>query len=381
MKKRLKGAVILLLSLLLAVILTLPNSETVQATALKLNKTNITLVKGKQFKLKVTGTKKKVKWSTDKKKVATVNNNGLVKAKSKGTARITAKTGKKKLICRVTVETPKLNKTQLTLNVGGTGKLKLSGTKGKVKWASTDPSVATVTKKGVVRGVRAGNCRIYAQVSGGSFLCVVTVGNSGSQYPNPIVTPTPTPQDQFNANDAKNSISYESHQINKGVVTIVKNNYRYAINLDLDCLYYNSYGTMVGKREDSCYALEPGREAALFTGNPYDSNYRDVEYSRYEIAIKCDKPYELGNAGNISCAGNFGDGNVLVTVRNNGKNVLFTKIAIVFYKNGNVIGYDYHYADVDTAGSTDYLQFNFPYDSEYNTIVPDNFRLYVNHSH
>lgn len=114
---------------------------------------------------------------------------------------------------------------------------------------------------------------------------------------------------------------------------------------------------------------------------PYDSDYNDIEYSRYEVNIKCKEPFYSGNAQNISCTGNFGSGNVVATVKNNGQKVSFTYVAIVFYKNGNVIGYDYGFADVNNPGTTDYLQFSFPYDSEYNTIAPDDFRLFVNYSY
>lgn len=85
------------------------------ATKVKINATKKTLVKGQTYTLKVSGTKKKVKWSTGKKSVSTVNSKGKVTAKAKGTATITAKVGSKKYTCKVTVETPKINKTSLTL--------------------------------------------------------------------------------------------------------------------------------------------------------------------------------------------------------------------------------------------------------------------------
>lgn len=174
-KKQKKWTVLLML--LLAAFLSIPCIQPVQAATPRLNKTKVTLAKGAQIKLKVSGTKAKVKWSADKRKVATVTSKGVVTAKGKGVARITAKIGKRKLVCRVTVETPKLNKSRLMVNVGKTAALKLTGTKGKARWYTTDASVATVTQKGVVRGVRAGSCRVYAKVNGGTLLCAVSVKN------------------------------------------------------------------------------------------------------------------------------------------------------------------------------------------------------------
>lgn len=76
------------------------------ANQVKLNVTNAMMVKGDSFTLKVTGTKKKVKWSSSKKSVATVKN-GVVNAKKTGTTYITAKIGKKKYKCKVTVKSKK----------------------------------------------------------------------------------------------------------------------------------------------------------------------------------------------------------------------------------------------------------------------------------
>ncbi len=70
----------------------------------KLNKKKITLKVGKTYKLKVKNTRKKVKWSSNKPKVAKVSKKGKVTAKKKGTAIITAKVGKKKYKCTVKVK-------------------------------------------------------------------------------------------------------------------------------------------------------------------------------------------------------------------------------------------------------------------------------------
>ncbi len=72
------------------------------------------MVVGEKQKLKVTKLKKgdKVKWSSSKKKVATVSKKGLVKAVKAGTAKITAKIGKKKRSITLTVK-PKPEKKEI----------------------------------------------------------------------------------------------------------------------------------------------------------------------------------------------------------------------------------------------------------------------------
>lgn len=73
------------------------------ASAIKLNKKTAKIAVGKSVTLKVRGTKKKVKWKSSKKSVATVNAKGKVTGKKAGKAVVTAKVKGKTLKCKVTV--------------------------------------------------------------------------------------------------------------------------------------------------------------------------------------------------------------------------------------------------------------------------------------
>lgn len=80
------------------------NAVVTQAATVKISARKLSLTVGQSKLLKITGTKEKVKWSTNKKSVATVSSKGKVQAKKAGTAKITAKVAKKKYICTVTVK-------------------------------------------------------------------------------------------------------------------------------------------------------------------------------------------------------------------------------------------------------------------------------------
>lgn len=71
--------------------------------------------------------------------------------------------------------TVKLNKTKLTLEVGKSYTLKISGTKSKVTWSSSDKTIATVSSKGVVKAKKAGKATITAKVGSKKYKCTVTV--------------------------------------------------------------------------------------------------------------------------------------------------------------------------------------------------------------
>lgn len=78
----------------------------VQAAKVKLNKSTVTIYRGNTTSLKVSGSKRKVKWSTSKKSVVSVSSSGKVKGKKTGSAYIYARVGKRTLKCRIIVKEP-----------------------------------------------------------------------------------------------------------------------------------------------------------------------------------------------------------------------------------------------------------------------------------
>ena len=94
-------------ALLAAISLIMPNQGYAKAKKPVLSKKKLTMSVGESKTLKVKNTKKKVKWSSGKKSVASVSKKGRVKAKKKGKANVIAKIKKKKYICKVTVKVKK----------------------------------------------------------------------------------------------------------------------------------------------------------------------------------------------------------------------------------------------------------------------------------
>lgn len=151
------------------------NKYTCKVTVKKpnINKTKITIVKGKSQQLKLLGTKIK-SISSSNKSVATVSKTGKVVARKKGTCKIIIKgTNNKKYYCTVNVETPVITKNAVKLNVGQKTTLGLKGNTQKIKWSSSNKNIATVNSKGVITAVAQGSVKITAKVNTASFVCIV----------------------------------------------------------------------------------------------------------------------------------------------------------------------------------------------------------------
>ena len=109
LKKILLITLIVLASLVIAPKIVPGMENTVSAANVKISSKKKTMYKGYTYLLKVTGTSKKVIWSSSDKSKATVSSKGKVYAKKNGKVTITAKVGNKKYTCKVTVKNKPYN--------------------------------------------------------------------------------------------------------------------------------------------------------------------------------------------------------------------------------------------------------------------------------
>jgi uncharacterized protein YjdB len=138
-----------------------------------LNKQDVYLIKGEEFKLSVFAINKRVSYSSTNFRVVGVNFNGRLFAYRTGKAFIIAKVGKKQLKCRVHVID--INKENLTLKVGDSYRLKIRGSNTYTRWKSNDSNVVSVNMFGKVKAKNKGRTVIYAKVKGKVLKCNVNV--------------------------------------------------------------------------------------------------------------------------------------------------------------------------------------------------------------
>ena len=162
----------------------------VQPTGVKLNQTSLALETGNTANLIATvepaGAVGSVSWSSSNDAIASVAD-GVVTAKSAGSATITAKISTFSATCTVTVTDPyvkvasvTLDKTSLELVEGDAAQLTATvapdnATDKTVTWKSSDTKVATVSASGEVVAVAEGKATITAAAGDASASCEVAV--------------------------------------------------------------------------------------------------------------------------------------------------------------------------------------------------------------
>lgn len=188
-------------------------SDYVPVSAILMSGNGRTLKVGEHMKLKATVSPENasyqgVKWESSNETVATVDENGTVTAKGVGTAVITVRSEKESQIsasCQVNVisnqqetqkeeDTPQaqnqpqnqptdsskskritLNKTKANINAGESLRLSLQNAEGNVQWKSKKPSIAIVSKNGIVKAKKVGEVKIQAIYGGKTYTCKLIV--------------------------------------------------------------------------------------------------------------------------------------------------------------------------------------------------------------
>lgn len=141
--------------------------------SVRLNTSNLVLVVGESYSLKVQSINKRVSYSSTDFKVADVLFTGKVIANRVGIAVINVEVGDSKVKCKVTVID--INKSRVTIGVGKQEKLSIEGTDAKVTWSSRNSTVATIDEDGTVTGQLRGTTTVVGKVKGKTLKCVVTV--------------------------------------------------------------------------------------------------------------------------------------------------------------------------------------------------------------
>ena len=179
------------------------SSTIVYIDSLTLSETSLNMSVGESKKLKVTAspsnaTEKKIIWSTTDSRVAVIDKDGVVLAKSSGTTIIKVRTESgKSASCKVTVtnkkstpstpskpstpSTPTTTKPQITklvissnklnVEIGDTQKIsyRIEPTNGEIRsinWSSANTNVATVDSNGNVTGIKSGSTEITLNING-----------------------------------------------------------------------------------------------------------------------------------------------------------------------------------------------------------------------
>lgn len=253
----------------------------------KISNSSLTLIKGSSQTLSLTGNTQKVKWSTSNKNIATVNSKGKVTAKKNGTATITATIGKKKFTCKVTVK--KLSNKYLSQNV--TYESYEAPNELIVKFTNNN-NVNLQCYFEVVYYDESGNM-IFTDDFFKNYFNVIETGKDQIAY-------FSYPKDDYSRYKIKvssklqnsaigmvDNIKVTSSSSSNGVTAKIQNTSSKTASVTYIYVLYYKNNKVVGYDWNNIYDFKGGDSKYLHLSNPYDENYKDIPFDRYEIFV-CD---------------------------------------------------------------------------------------------
>ncbi len=250
-----------------------------------------TLYVNESFKLTVKGTTKTVKWSSSNKKVAAVSSKGIVTAKKKGTATITAKVGSKSYKCTVTVKTTALRK-NITATYYSFGKGE--GVYGK--FTNNNSSAVEIemvvkyyNKKGKLLMETTGFN--YCVEKGVTTLLSATAPYNEKNY-QPVAYTDYTVELKIDKipdsiYQLRKNVSYKvTGKDDYGVSVKVKNKGKKKIgSCRFSALFYNKSGKVIGATYTYASIEDPKSTDEITLYYPTDSNYQPIKPASYKIFL------------------------------------------------------------------------------------------------
>ena len=249
--------------------------QVVKATGISLNTNELALTRyGKDVKDKLTATvtpdkttNKNVKWTSSNKKIATVDKNGYVTAKSKGVARITATTtdgSNLSATCTVTVKqmvtmivnTMNINrgsknvKRKLPVMVGN------NATNKTLSYKSSNPNAVSVNAKGQITAKKKGTATVSVKTTDGTNIVVyyrVTVKQ--------LVTSVKLNKKAISLK-AKGKAKQKTYTL-KATVTKDANNKKVKwTTSNKKVAVVNSKGKVTAKKKGTCYVIATAKDGS-----------------------------------------------------------------------------------------------------------------------
>ncbi len=167
------------------------------------------------------------------------------------------------------------------------------------------------------------------------------------------------------------SISEIDEALDGSLVAIIKNGNDEDVSLEIEAVFYDADENSLGS--DSCIlSIYKNQEMAC---EFYDT---PSNYSNYEINITAEENYYINYSNQIEITNNDTGEKIVVQVTNNaGEELESIVVAVVFYKDGKLVGfsssYDYNLRD----GNKSTFNIYYPYDKNYDDVSFDEYKVYV----
>nr|WP_308741870.1 Ig-like domain-containing protein [uncultured Anaerocolumna sp.] len=338
----------MILSIIVPTVISINNISIAEAATIKINKQFATISIGETLQLKITGTKSEVKWSTNKKTVATISSDGLVTGIKAGTSIITAKINDKSYTCTVRVAQPGLKKSFILLGMDGNSQIQINNlpkniSKENILWKSSNEKIVTVDNNGLVNAVKLGSAKITATFDNYKLICRVNVQATKQDIKDSV--------NNFKIEYAEANTRFNDNQI----ACIVYNPSKLDLTFTCQLEFYNETDNMVSISEERYSSLMAGDESVIYFSKPEkDYKYYKIKTSKVSannFQVNQKDQVEVGTTELYDFTYRYIDGTDAryisdtvkifnLTVNNKNSSRIIFDAYVLYYKDGTIVNID-----------------------------------------
>ncbi len=391
-----------LLSLVIVLCMMIRISPYMQTqAAVKLSDSKKILEVGQTTTLKVKGTSKKVKWSSDDNSVASVNRSGKVTAKEAGSATIKAKVANKTLKCKVTVKYPEIRVSKTVVYKDRNVSISYTGLSGYILGYEIDLEVENLSNRSLtiynaetsINGYMS-DASCYIEIAPGKKIrdSISVTGSDAEEIPIRKVESVETKfkisddedmqfeyetktiqiigRDQFSnivdysnetigfeKEEARKCLSISSYPVLNGAIATVKSTYGENVELDITFAMYDSSGKLIDSQVADSVQVAKG----VTTNAHVESESKNIAFVKSVIS-DVRKGNQKNHPEKISFINKNGSKNgVSAQVNNLGdEDFESVRLSCVFIKSGKPVGYSVEYIEHIPKNSHSYVTFDIP---------------------
>ena len=157
------------------------------------------------------------------------------------------------------------------------------------------------------------------------------------------------------------------------LIAFIMNSNNVAVEVEVEVEFYDTNGALVGSDKESLNSLASNNEAVVeFWDTPNN-------FDNYKIYVDAVVSSAISYSDKVTLSHNNTGREVLVQVTNNSEEEIErVEVAIVYYLNNEVVGYDDDTEYDVKIGRSGNFTFDYPTDKRYNNVSFDSYKVFVN---
>lgn len=158
------------------------------------------------------------------------------------------------------------------------------------------------------------------------------------------------------------------------LIVFVNNKNNVEVDVEIEVEFYDSKGNLVGSDDDWLNGVGAKSEVAVDMWDTPDN------WETYKIYVDVEQTTEYESFVKLLTIkhNNTGEKITVQITNDNDKEIEEIQVAVVFYENNQVVGYE---SDVEydvKSGRSANFDLDYPYDSEYDDVYFDTYKVFIN---